>query len=221
MISAIETSYKGYRFRSRLEARWAVFFDALDIEWEYEPQGYKVGPNKRPYLPDFLLPKLRAFVEVKGDPERLDLELLADLVRSNRDGSFVLILGQIPLLEPFAIPTHAMLMPAYDWQMKSPPLSMVHRALAAVQTLPEEERVVVEEFMAYERRTAVSYQRCIFLSGSKDAGHLPVGFPNLLDSAADVLSPEPVWHVLPMPRIQRAYEAARSARFEHGENGAA
>jgi hypothetical protein len=29
-IKAIETSYKGYRFRSRLEARWAVFFDALD-----------------------------------------------------------------------------------------------------------------------------------------------------------------------------------------------
>lgn len=25
----IETEYKGYRFRSRLEARWAVFFDTL------------------------------------------------------------------------------------------------------------------------------------------------------------------------------------------------
>ncbi len=36
-IQAIETRYKGYRFRSRLEARWAVFFDHLKIEWEYEP----------------------------------------------------------------------------------------------------------------------------------------------------------------------------------------
>jgi len=27
MIKAIETQYRGYRFRSRLEARWAVFFD--------------------------------------------------------------------------------------------------------------------------------------------------------------------------------------------------
>lgn len=27
-IKAIDTYYKGYRFRSRLEARWAVFFDA-------------------------------------------------------------------------------------------------------------------------------------------------------------------------------------------------
>ena len=31
-IAAIETKYKGYRFRSRLEARWAVFFDALGIK---------------------------------------------------------------------------------------------------------------------------------------------------------------------------------------------
>ena len=30
---AIETLYKGYRFRSRLEARWAVFFDASKIEF--------------------------------------------------------------------------------------------------------------------------------------------------------------------------------------------
>ena len=36
-IKPIETIYKGYRFRSRLEARWAVFFDALGIEYEYEP----------------------------------------------------------------------------------------------------------------------------------------------------------------------------------------
>lgn len=43
-IKAIETSYKGYRFRSRLEARWAVFFDALGIEWEYEKEGYEL-PN--------------------------------------------------------------------------------------------------------------------------------------------------------------------------------
>lgn len=36
-LKAIETHYKpSYRFRSRLEARWAVFFDALGYEWEYE-----------------------------------------------------------------------------------------------------------------------------------------------------------------------------------------
>lgn len=53
MIKAIETSYAGYRFRSRLEVRWAVFFDRLGISWEYEAEGYVIGG--RPYLPDFKL----------------------------------------------------------------------------------------------------------------------------------------------------------------------
>lgn len=65
-IRPIETRYKGYRFRSRLEARWAVFFDVLGIEWEYEPQGYDV--NGRPYLPDFYLSQLRVYAEVKPTP---------------------------------------------------------------------------------------------------------------------------------------------------------
>jgi len=92
-IKAIETMYKGYRFRSRLEARWAVFFDTLGIEWKYEDQGYErdigiyecVGdpdsptgerhvPNIARYLPDFFLPDGRGggvFVEVKGDKDAL------------------------------------------------------------------------------------------------------------------------------------------------------
>lgn len=53
-IKAIETVYKGYRFRSRLEARWAVFFDALGIAWDYEPEGFELPSGGR-YLPDFLL----------------------------------------------------------------------------------------------------------------------------------------------------------------------
>lgn len=52
MIQAIQTSYKGYRFRSRLEARWAVFFDALGLKWEYEPEGFDLGEAGY-YLPDF------------------------------------------------------------------------------------------------------------------------------------------------------------------------
>ena len=37
-IIALPTKYAGIQFRSRLEARWAVFFDALKIKWEYEPE---------------------------------------------------------------------------------------------------------------------------------------------------------------------------------------
>lgn len=86
MIKAIETRYKGYRFRSRLEARWAVFFDALHIPWEYEKEGFDLGSAGR-YLPDFWLPSLRAWVEVKpievqhGSPEWLKARSLANADR--------------------------------------------------------------------------------------------------------------------------------------------
>lgn len=51
-MKAIETTYKGYKFRSRTEARWAVFFDSLGLQWEYEPEGFDLGSGVR-YLPDF------------------------------------------------------------------------------------------------------------------------------------------------------------------------
>ena len=55
MIKAIETEYNGYRFRSRLEARWAVFFDELGIKYQYEPEGFDLDGTL--YLPDFYLPE--------------------------------------------------------------------------------------------------------------------------------------------------------------------
>ena len=36
-ISAKETKYKGIWFRSRLEARWAAFFDLIGVKYHYEP----------------------------------------------------------------------------------------------------------------------------------------------------------------------------------------
>lgn len=64
LIKAIQTKYRGYHFRSRLEARWAVFFDAAHMKWEYEPEGFSV--DGVPYLPDFYLPDLDCYFEVKG-----------------------------------------------------------------------------------------------------------------------------------------------------------
>lgn len=65
-IKAIETRYAGCRFRSRLEARWAVFFDTLGVEWEHEPEGFETSAGR--YLPDFRLPSLgeNTWFEVKG-----------------------------------------------------------------------------------------------------------------------------------------------------------
>lgn len=59
----IETIYNGHRFRSRLEARWAVFFDACGIDYEYEPEGFQFEDGTK-YLPDFLI-----YVRHRGDDE--------------------------------------------------------------------------------------------------------------------------------------------------------
>lgn len=77
-IKPIETEYNGYRFRSRLEARWAVFFDDLEIEYQYESEGYDLGKLGW-YLPDFYLPKTKQFIGIKPknvepqtpDPKRI------------------------------------------------------------------------------------------------------------------------------------------------------
>lgn len=65
-IKAIETNYNGYRFRSRLEARWAVFFDSLGVPYEYEKEGFNLGEAGW-YLPDFWLPEQNCWVEIKPD----------------------------------------------------------------------------------------------------------------------------------------------------------
>ena len=63
-MKAIETCYNGYRFRSRLEARWAVFFDMAGILYQYEPEGFELKDGTY-YLPDFYLPWFNAYVEIK------------------------------------------------------------------------------------------------------------------------------------------------------------
>lgn len=71
-LTPIPTYYKDCKFRSRLEARWAVFFDAPSIAWEYEKEGYDI--NGTWYLPDFWLSNVRdrhglvgVWVEIKGN----------------------------------------------------------------------------------------------------------------------------------------------------------
>lgn len=90
-MRAIETSYKGYRFRSRTEARWATFFDAIGIEWQYEKEGFELSDGSR-YLPDFWLPirsevypdasGIGHWVEIKGVmPTADEIRKMQTLVR--------------------------------------------------------------------------------------------------------------------------------------------
>lgn len=48
-IDAKPTIYAGVRFRSRLEAKWAQFFDTIELKWEYEPC------RLDGWVPDFLV----------------------------------------------------------------------------------------------------------------------------------------------------------------------
>jgi len=96
MIGAIETRYRGYRFRSRLEARWATFFDYLGCAWEYEKEGY-VLPNGDRYLPDFwvsnvglrstLIEDSGIWVEIKPiEPSEPEMERCASLGELTQKG---------------------------------------------------------------------------------------------------------------------------------------
>lgn len=60
MLTAIPTRYGGVQFRSRLEARWAAFFDIAGWRWQYEPL------DLDGWIPDFrLCGKVPALCEVK------------------------------------------------------------------------------------------------------------------------------------------------------------
>lgn len=104
-MKAIQTEYKGYRFRSRLEARWAVFFDACGVEWEYEPEGYDLGDGVY-YLPDFLLHSVDGrdggdiYVEVKGKMTAEDVVKIRRFIKEgeayDKFDPALLIVGNIP-----------------------------------------------------------------------------------------------------------------------------
>lgn len=65
-MKALPTVYAGVTFRSRLEADWAMTLDDRRISWQYEPEGYELSDGTC-YSPDFYLPGVKAWLEVKGD----------------------------------------------------------------------------------------------------------------------------------------------------------
>lgn len=84
----IETLYRGFRFRSRLEARWAVFFDYLCIPFEYEKEGFDLPSGK--YLPDFWLPEQQYWIEIKGqEATQKELDLCIELEDYTKHKAFV------------------------------------------------------------------------------------------------------------------------------------
>lgn len=95
-IAPIQTYYNGYHFRSRLEARWAVFFDLVNIKYEYETEGYTL-PNGDQYLPDFYLPTFQTYVEIKhanlGDEDLTAAKEKCEQLSYVLDAFVMLIMG--------------------------------------------------------------------------------------------------------------------------------
>ncbi|MGW1399279.1 hypothetical protein ACWCRF_11525 [Streptomyces sp. NPDC002405] len=197
-IQPIETRYAGHRFRSRLEARWAVFFDRLDIRWEYEPQGFILPlphDDTTPYLPDFLLPDCGTWIEVKGAEEDLDHQLMTAAAlhlpdpKPNMGGPRIMILGPIP---------EAPRSGDWGWMGLTPFTDQDNR------------REVGDAWWGFGGY--IKSGRPWVLSETSKAT------PYAFDDGTPWLQPA---HDYTVPYSSAAaYTAARSARFEHGESGA-
>lgn len=89
-IKPIEIKAYGRRFRSRLEARWAVFFTEIGLSWEYEPEGFDI--DGLAYLPDFRVwtPQgMPAWYEVKPRHVRHDSKFERFITAVNSRGSLL------------------------------------------------------------------------------------------------------------------------------------
>lgn len=209
-IKAIETRYAGCRFRSRLEARWAVFFDSIGIEWQYEPQGYALTlPNgvTRGYLPDFWLPELDVWAEVKGVLDEKSLETL--IIAASAAG-----VGASPTADNFGSDTD------YPWRGRI----LVLGTVPSAGTSPTHYQITM---MGDSLITA----QMVFFARFKEVGWRLVWFDTPTTLNEYLCGVEPTERFLdniangrdvPVLALQEklvdAYGAARRARFEHGES---
>jgi hypothetical protein len=90
-IPSIPTTYKGIHFRSRLESRWAAFFDLVGWAWQYEPI------DLDGYIPDFVLEgKGSILVEVKPALSLAALEVHTKKIEGSRWDKEAILLGTRP-----------------------------------------------------------------------------------------------------------------------------
>lgn len=202
-IQAIETRYAGCVFRSRLEARWAVFFDELGIEWEYEPQGFNLpwrltfAEGVIRYLPDFYLPSLKTWVEVKGSWSEAECRqfLNAAAALSAPDGGC----GEVDVALVSSIPNPD------TWRRWRPVLLHMHKGdLDASPALFDRGGCHAD---------GVTIARDV---GGPDA-YLSDDMKSMLQG---FVSRTGLYYAAADDRYCAALNAARSARFEHGHSGA-
>lgn len=119
-----EVAYSGRIFVSGLEARWALFLDLLGINWDFEPSHYQLA-DRLWYKPDFYLPELHIWLEVKGIPFFARSDALAKAVLSvsgpsplpqrehpYEESKFILLGGDLLRPKTGRSPVHAMMIRA-------------------------------------------------------------------------------------------------------------
>jgi len=207
MIQAIPTRYKGYRFRSRTEARWAVFFDFLGVRYEYEPEGYVLAGV--PHLPDFWLPESESFFEIEArEGESLEkCRLLALFTRA----PVFLFHGQPSLNDPWTPEgdTGLLVYKEYDlshnlvdWKSPLDDVLDVPTSWAECNVCGTVKAEGFAQFTCHPESSAAYLDRSQFARAKK-------------------LEYSPKARVIPgTSRLRAAVEAARSARFEFGQEGA-
>jgi hypothetical protein len=197
-VTPIETHYGGCRFRSRLEARWAVFFDYLEIPWEFEPQGFQTSGG--PYLPDFWLPTFDKWAEVKGSLTIANQRALYAAAQE-LPGTGILMLGDVPRVDVGWLCWHHWL--AYEsgpgWAGQGPG---VHAPAGLFR---------------YD-------QNCGWFDDQDGPPGVFITDPEAPNPSGWAFHafvsdepPIPEWGA--QVRVANAYTAARSARFEHGQRG--
>lgn len=90
MMRAVETEYNGNRFCSQLEARWAVFFDVIGVEYRCK---HKDVYQK--FLADFWLPGMNLWVKVYSKSYKL-LEDEEENIRwfSGKNNQIMVVFGE-------------------------------------------------------------------------------------------------------------------------------
>jgi len=228
MIKAIETVYKGYRFRSRLEARWAVFFDALGIKWEYETEGFDLEEFGR-YLPDFTIcngyGEAKCWIEIKGHRNLNSREYnVAHALREHLSGYILFGTPEVPMYHgPESDQTPVTLFPngfvtltpngapepEWDWYTGS-------WAIEFGKVVSTPEGVGKISYLLSIARLCCWHEWKDF---SVDFWPVPSFEPYLIDEYGTGNPLKAGTKRMDSPRLRAAYADARQARFEHGESG--
>lgn len=219
-IKPIETIYNGYRFRSRLEARWAVFFDEAGINYEYEINGFKDEQTGEMYLPDFYLPDYDWYVEVKAPRENAGKEIKrASHFVDGKNITVLLLLGNIPKWHEVDLWFHLALY--YNPLQKDVNLQWVCVAPASV----DQEYPYGGEFNTWLGVETTHLPPNLYLIEHNvglylTAKHEYELYDDVRKNKGDIFTwSEAAFDDYDKDFLHRIYNAARQARFEHGEHG--